>query len=80
MSDYTEDEKRLAREIALSVGVTASIDEFQNRKKAVLAAIRETTKRATRLAENSNGYSDVTGDLIGKALRNNKHLKDDLYG
>lgn len=43
--------------------------------QTALAAIIETTEAAAKLVEASDGYNDVTGAIIARALRNNNHLK-----
>lgn len=48
-------------------------------QSAALAAIIETTERAAKLAEASDGYNDVTGTIIARTLRNNDHLKGQAH-
>lgn len=77
MPDYTEDELRLAREIVQSVinpdnqtqiAETCRIIAW----RAALAAIRETTERAAKLA-----YNRETSEVVALDIRNNEHLKGD---
>jgi len=43
-------------------------------ERAAALAIVQTTELAARLAANSNGYSDVTGDKIATDLRTFSHI------
>lgn len=77
MTEYTEEELRLAHYIACR-GFKAGTPRWRAAYDAALAAIRETTERAAKSIEN-RGDCDVYpwGSYFADELRNNEHLKGD---
>lgn len=90
MTEPTEDELRLARDIAIRTwdltgenAETVRRGEWDNIRqvRSALAAIRETTERAAKMINEGGYYDDDVSAFasteIVEDLRNGKHLKGD---